>query len=84
MSAFSKSAKPLIKYAAQVLHDNFVNDMQSDRSKCIIVRMDTYILNALQRLAQGEAGTVGFKTSWERCCTQPMKASRTFSPKMHG
>lgn len=65
LSAFSKSAKPLIKYATEVLQDDSIDATQSDRSKCIVDKMDTYTLNALQWLAQDDKGTAGFKASLE-------------------
>ena len=63
LAAFSKSTKPLVKYAAEVLQDDSISDTrtQSDKFKCITDKIDTNTLSALQWLAQDEAGTAGLK-----------------------
>lgn len=65
VSASSRTAKPLIEYATEVFQDESVDDTQSDQPKCIIDKMDTYALNALQWLARDEGGVAGFKASLE-------------------
>ncbi|KAL9045733.1 MAG: hypothetical protein Q9214_001273 [Letrouitia sp. 1 TL-2023] len=67
LSAFSKSARPLVKHAAEILQDDPLGDTwaQSDHFDSIIDRMDTSTLNALQWLVQDEAGTAGLKATLE-------------------
>ncbi|MCJ1378282.1 hypothetical protein MMC17_001379 [Xylographa soralifera] len=67
LAAFSKSTKPLVKYAAEVLQDDSIANTrtQSDQFKCIADEIDTNTLSALQWLAQDEAGTTGLKASLE-------------------
>lgn len=67
LSAFSKCARPLVKHAAEDLQDNTLSDTreQSDNFGSMIDRMDTSTLNALQWLAQDEAGTAGLKATLE-------------------
>ncbi len=67
LAAFSKSTKPLVKYAAEVLQDDSIDKtwMQSDKFEYIVDEIDTNTLDALQWLAQDEGGTAGLKASLE-------------------
>ena len=67
LAAFSKSIKPLVSYAAEVLQDGSTasTGTQIDKLKHIADRMDVNTLDALQWLARDEAGTTGFKAYLE-------------------
>ena len=67
LAAFSKSTKPLVKCAAEVLLDDSIDNTWTQREnfKCIADKIDTNTLNALQWLAQDEAGPAGLKASLE-------------------
>ena len=65
LAAFSKSTKPLVKRAAEVLEGDSIIDTQtqSDKLDSIVDEMESIALDALQWLAQDEAGTAGLKAS---------------------
>ena len=67
LAAFSKSIKPLVNNATEVLRDDSIGDSwtQSEKFEYIVEEMDINTLNALQWLAQDEAGTAGLKASLE-------------------
>ena len=62
-----KSTKPLVEHATEILQDHSIDDTwtESDKLEYIADEIDTNTLDALQWLAQDEAGTAGLKASLE-------------------